>query len=178
MFSLLRQDWLRHLRLDWPSICKVQSVEQSAVTRILDQHKNVFREELGTLRGFEAKIYVDPTANLIFARLAQSPMLWRSKVEEELERLVKQGILEPMEFAEWAAPIVPVVKSDKSSVRICGDNTYPISKGIQGILFHLLLEAIRLASCPVTSYWWKVCTHSVKNSSNMSDNHGNRKLNM
>jgi len=34
---------------------------------------------------------------------------------------VKQGILEPVEFAEWAAPIVPVVKSDKSSVGICGD---------------------------------------------------------
>ena len=34
---------------------------------------------------------------------------------------MKQGILEPVEFAEWAAPIVPVVKSDKSSVGICGD---------------------------------------------------------
>ena len=42
------------------------------------------------------------------------------KVEEELEQLVKQGILEPV-IAEWAAPIVPVVKSDKSSVHICGD---------------------------------------------------------
>ena len=49
-------------------------------------------------------------------------------MEEELERLVKQGILEPMEFAEWAAPIVPVVKSDKSSVRICGDFKLTVNK--------------------------------------------------
>ena len=50
------------------------------------------------------------------------------EVEEELEWLVKQGILEPVEFAEWAAPIVPVVKSDKSSVRICGDFKLTVNK--------------------------------------------------
>ena len=44
-----------------------------------------------------------------------------------------------MEVAEWAAPIVPVLKSDKTSVRICGDfrltvnpisplDNYPIPK--------------------------------------------------
>ena len=40
--SLLGRDWLQHLRLDCPSIFQVQSVEQSAVNSILDQHKNVF----------------------------------------------------------------------------------------------------------------------------------------
>ena len=42
-------------------------------------------------------------------------------VEKELERLVKLGIIEPVQFADWAAPIVPVLKADKRSVRICGD---------------------------------------------------------
>ena len=45
----------------------------------------------------------------------------RTKVEKELERLTKEGIIEPVQYAEWAAPIVPVLKSDKTSVRICGD---------------------------------------------------------
>ena len=40
---------------------------------------------------------------------------------ERERRLTKEGILEPVEFSSWAAPIVPVLKSDKSSVRICGD---------------------------------------------------------
>jgi len=30
---------------------------------------------------------------------------------------VEQGILEPVELADWAAPIVPVLKSDKKTVR-------------------------------------------------------------
>ena len=126
--SLLGRDWLQHLCLDWPSICHVQSVEQTAVNSILDRHKNVFREELGTLQGFEAKIYVDPTAKPVLCKACSVPYAMKVKVEEELERLVKQGILEPVEFAEWAAPIVLVVKSDKSSVRICGDFKLTVNK--------------------------------------------------
>ena len=41
---------------------------------------------------------------------------------------MKQGILEPVEFAEWAAPIAPVVKSDKFSVHICGDFKLTVNK--------------------------------------------------
>ena len=87
----------------------------------------MFCEELGTLQGFEAKIYVDPTDKPVFCKAHSVPYVMKVKVEEELERLVKQGILEPVEFAEWA-PIVPVVKSDKSSVRICGDFKLTINK--------------------------------------------------
>jgi hypothetical protein len=41
-------------------------------------------------------------------------------VEKELERLEQQGVIEPIKFSDWAAPIVPVIKSD-GSIRICGD---------------------------------------------------------
>ena len=44
----------------------------------------------------------------------------KEKIEKELDRLISLGILEPIQFSEWASPIVPVLKSD-GSVRICGD---------------------------------------------------------
>ena len=62
-----------------------------------------------------------------------------SKVEKELERLTNEGIIEPVRFADWVAPIVPVIKRDKETMHTCGDykltvNTaskleqYPISR--------------------------------------------------
>ena len=44
----------------------------------------------------------------------------RKKVEEELGRLEKQGIIKKCQFAEWAAPMVPILKDD-GTVRIFGD---------------------------------------------------------
>ena len=48
------------------------------------------------------------------------PHALRQKVEAEIRRLEKEGVMESVKFSEWAAPIVPVVKSD-GSIRICGD---------------------------------------------------------
>ena len=44
----------------------------------------------------------------------------REKVDKELQRLQDQGIISPVTFSDWAAPIVPVLKTD-GNVRICGD---------------------------------------------------------
>ena len=45
--------------------------------------------------------------------------MWE-RVEQEIDRLKQEGILQPVEFSDWAAPIVPVLKND-GSVHICGD---------------------------------------------------------
>ena len=42
-------------------------------------------------------------------------------IEKELDQLVNEKIIEPVQFSDWAAPIVPVLKSNSKSVRICGD---------------------------------------------------------
>ena len=88
----------------------------------------MFQEELGLLQGYQASIYVDPTARPRFFRPRPVPYSMRSLIEQELERLVQSGVLKPVQFAEWAAPIVPVLKSDKRSVRICGDFSVTVNQ--------------------------------------------------
>ena len=58
--TLLGREWLSALRLDWQAIFLLRTT--SSLQEVLDEHVQVFREELGTVTGVKAKIYVDPEA--------------------------------------------------------------------------------------------------------------------
>ena len=117
--SLLGRNWLDVLRLDWKEIHLVGSMD--LLRSLLDKYAEVFKEGLGQLEGHEAKICVDREAQPKFCKARPIPYAMRSKVEEELAQLQRQGIITPVQFADWAAPIIPVLKADKKTVRICGD---------------------------------------------------------
>ena len=104
--------------MDWREI---HSIQRSPIEALLEKYHSVFQETLGTLQNFKAHIYIDPAAKPKYCKARPIPYAVKAKVEEELDRLVAEGTLEPVQMAEWASPIVPVVKSDKKSVRICGD---------------------------------------------------------
>ena len=116
--SLFGRDWLQAIQIDWRAI---KQVRQHQLSDVLDKYKAVFQPGLGTLEGYKAQILVDPKSQPRFCKARSVPYALRSKVEEELQRLQKEGVIEPIQFADWAAPIVPVLKQDGKSVRICGD---------------------------------------------------------
>lgn len=96
--SLIGRNWLSVIRPDWKrifSICTRQGLQ-----RILEQHKDVIKPELGTLNGVEAKIHVDPQAKPIFYKARMVPLALQQKVERKLEQLEKQGIIKPVQFSD------------------------------------------------------------------------------
>ncbi|KAK3709328.1 hypothetical protein QZH41_006929 [Actinostola sp. cb2023] len=135
--NLLGRDWLHVIKLNWQTVFKVNE-GNTKLAHVLETHNEVFKEGLGTLRGTEAKIYVDSNTQPRFVKARPVPYAMKEKIERELDRLVSEGILSPVEFSEWAAPIVPVLKPN-GSIRICGDykctvnqvsklDNYPIPK--------------------------------------------------
>ncbi len=115
--NLFGRNWLETIRLDWQQIHHVHGV---SLQEVLSRHRAVFGDDLGTFTGYEAKIHVDEGAKPRFCRARPVPYAMKTGVEKELDRLVQQGVLEPVQYSDWAAPIVPVLKGDRS-IRICGD---------------------------------------------------------
>ncbi|XP_062612487.1 uncharacterized protein K02A2.6-like [Saccostrea cucullata] len=93
---------------------------QQGIQNILEKYQSVFKEDLGTLKNIKAKFSLKPDAKPKFCKARPVPHSLKPAVDNELDRLLSLGILEPVEHSEWATPIVVVPKKD-NTVRICGD---------------------------------------------------------
>ena len=123
--SLIGRDWLARLNVD---MCQLNHVSSSnELQKILNKHAKVFNEELGLIEGVRARVFIDSKASLKYCRARTVPYALRDKVEQELARLQKQGVIEPVRFADWAAPVVPMVKSD-GKIRLCRDYKVTINQ--------------------------------------------------
>ena len=74
------------------------------------------------------KLYVDKSAVPRFHNARPVPYTIKEKIEDELQRLQDDGIIEPVTFFKWAAPIVPVRKG--TGVIICGDYKVTVNEAI------------------------------------------------
>ena len=123
--SLFGRNWLQKIKLDWKNIKNIS--QNTALDSVLQKHSRLFREGLGKLEGMEATIVVPTDAQPRFFKPRPLPYALKEKVEQELERLQKEGVITPVQFSDWAAPIVPVIKAD-GNVRICGDYKVTVNR--------------------------------------------------
>lgn len=118
--SLVGRGWIKKLSLQWRPEPRINHIREETLEDVLGKYEEVFKEELGRFKGPPAKIYVDREATPKFFKARPVPYAMRGRVEAELDRLLAQDIIEPVKYAEWAAPVVPVLKPDDSA-RLCGD---------------------------------------------------------
>ena len=126
--TLLGRDWMQYLRLDWPSIFQVKTVKDDPLQQLLKPLESVFKEELGTFTGDKVSIHIDPSVVPKFCKARPLPYSMKGMVEDELQRLENLGIIKPVKSSKWAAPIVPVLKPDRKSIRICGDYKLTVNR--------------------------------------------------
>ncbi|XP_062574192.1 uncharacterized protein K02A2.6-like [Saccostrea cucullata] len=123
--ALFGPDGLSQSKVNWHEVkvLKLQQTTQKTDTmlkEILNKHQAIFRSEIGKLEGITASLYLEDSAQPKFYKARPVPYSLKPKVEEELKRLEKEGIIKSVTHSKMASPVVPVVKKN-GQVRLCGD---------------------------------------------------------
>ncbi len=67
---------------------------------------------LGCARGFVHRVQVRPGSQPVQQKLRRLPFSIRNEVSKELQKLVQQDVIEPVDASEWVSPIVVTRKKD------------------------------------------------------------------
>ena len=100
----------------------------STISKFVDKYPKLFSPGLGTFQGEKFQIEVDSTVPPKYCKARPVPYAMRDKVVKEIDRLISEGICEPVSHSKWASGLVPVLKKD-GSLRLCGDYK-PVNKAI------------------------------------------------
>ena len=112
------KDWLQ--RLININAVSSQRVPTKLQTLLEKYAETVFKPGLGKLKGITASLTIKSDVTPKFCKPRPVTFAVWPKVEETLEKMVKEGTVEKIDFSDWATPIVPVMKPD-GSIRMCGD---------------------------------------------------------
>ena len=73
--------------------------------RLKERYAEIFKPELGTVKGVTAKLHLKDNIRPVFQKARPVPYALRPTVEKELKKMKDQGIIQPVEVSNWATPI-------------------------------------------------------------------------
>ena len=102
----------------------------SELNQLLSKYSELFRDELRTVKGLEAKLTMDPEVSPKFFKPRPMPYAFHGAIERDLECLEMLGVIERVNHSDWATPVVPIPKAD-GSVRLCGNYKVTLNPVLQ-----------------------------------------------
>lgn len=126
--SLLGRHWLTELNIEIPPFRNTQNncndnfkiSCNNNLSMLLDRYKELFAAGLGRFTGGRATLRVREGAAPMFCRPRALPYALKARVDAELDQMLAEGVIEPVDCSDWATPLVPVRKAD-GGLRICAD---------------------------------------------------------
>ena len=88
-------------------------------------------EGIGRVKGFVHKVKTDPNVTPVRQKLRRIPFALRDKVQAEVERLLKEGIIEKVDASPWISNVVVVQKQGTDRIRLCVDLRNPNKAVVQ-----------------------------------------------
>lgn len=128
--ELFGRDWLSSIKVDWRSIHSVQPHYSQELQSVLDKFPELFSGGLGKAKGIKAELRVKENAKPKFFKPRPMPFSLKDGVARELSRLQELGVLEKVDYSDWAAPIVPVRKAN-GDIRVCGDYKVTVNQDLE-----------------------------------------------
>jgi hypothetical protein len=97
----------------------LETEQRKALTAVLDEFKSVFSNQPGRTTAISHQINLQPNVQPIYSPPFRLSPEKSAFVKEEIENLLKSGIIEPSD-SPWASPVV-VVKKSNGEFRLCTD---------------------------------------------------------
>ncbi|XP_029139104.1 uncharacterized protein K02A2.6-like, partial [Protobothrops mucrosquamatus] len=120
-------DWFEALGIQVTGLNKLQT---QTLADVCKEFADVFSSELGSYTGPPISLKLDPMVQPIRVKPRRVPFALKSKIDAELDKLLQQGILEPVDSSPWETPIVTPLKAN-GDIRICADYKCTLNKALQ-----------------------------------------------
>lgn len=122
---------------------------------LLNDYPEVFAEGLGYCKKLKASLQLKDDAKPVFIKARPLPLALKPKVEKEFKRLQDLQVVSPVDYSDWAAPIV-VAPKPGGKLRICADFSTGLNKQLD--LHHHPLPRTQdlLASLGKNAYYTKI----------------------
>lgn len=103
------------------------------IKEMVSKYPNLFSNSNGAIVGHTIEIRMKPETKPKFFRPRPVPFALKATVKQELDRLLAEGIIEPIDPAvtpvEWSSPLVIAPKTN-GKIRLCADFKVTINKHI------------------------------------------------
>ena len=109
-----------------PSVLQTESTSPvTLVDSSIAEYDDLFHG-IGKLKGVQVKLHIDDQIQPVAQKHRRVPFHLREKLDTELERLEKAGIIEKVETAtDWVSPTVITPKKGTDEIRVCVDMGAP-----------------------------------------------------
>ena len=101
-----------------------------------EKYKEVFDGTLGTFNLGRVKLECLSNAKPIYCKPRPVPLAWKRQIEKQLNDLVRQKVLTPIDNSEWGTALVLILKPN-GQLRIFGDYKTTVNKFLVDINYPL-----------------------------------------
>ena len=132
--ALFGREWLAAVKLDWTRLHQLRS--DPAAAGMVSKFPDVFQKDVGCIKGYTATIRLREKVKPIFKKSRSVLYALQPALEAELDRMQRDGIIEPTDNSGWATPLVIVPKSN-GKIRVSGDFKATINQCMETKLYPL-----------------------------------------